>query len=287
MKILVLGASGMAGHVVSIYLKKSGYEVDTISLNNKIFEDTVLLDISNLTELNKFLDLKEYDVIVNCAGILIEQSEVRKDLSIIINAYLPKMLENKYLNKKTKIIHLSTDCVFSGKNGPYSEDSEPDGNLFYDKTKLLGEINNEKDLTFRMSIIGPDIKSQGVGLFNWFTKQQSNINGYVFVNWNGITTICLSKAIDKAIKENLSGLYHLVPETSITKFNLLKLFKKYFGGAEVVEHHTSSINKILINNRKDFNFIIPDYDEMIKEMIDWINNYQHLYPHYKKQLYNL
>src|SRR5699024_1115052 len=108
---------------------------------------------------------------------------------------------------KTKIIHMSTDCVFSGKIGNYKEDSLRDGETFYDRSKALGELDNQKDLTFRNSIIGPDINENGIGLFNWFMKQEGSINGYSKAIWTGVTTLTLAKAMDSALKEDLVGIY--------------------------------------------------------------------------------
>jgi dTDP-4-dehydrorhamnose reductase len=165
-KVLVLGAGGMAGHVVSLYLRETGFAIDTLSAKNPLDDETSLIDVMDTSALATFLDGKHYDAVINCIGILIKQSEKRKDLSSYLNGYFPHFLENYYANSNTKIIHLSTDCVFSGENAPYKEDSPYDGKPFYDRSKALGELINSKDLTLRMSIIGPDMQASGVGLFN-------------------------------------------------------------------------------------------------------------------------
>ena len=155
---------------------------------------------------------------------------------------------------KTKFIHLSTDCVFSGQKGSYTENSFKDGNTFYDKTKSLGEVINDKDLTFRMSIIGPDRKEQGIGLLNWFMKQKSKVKGYSKVYWTGVTTLTLAKAIDKAMQSKLTGLYHLVNNEKIAKYDLLKLFNAYLKSDKIsIEAFENEIvDKSLINTRNDF-----------------------------------
>jgi len=182
----------------------------------------------------------------------------------------------------TKIIHMSTDCVFSGEKGSYKESDFKDGETFYDRTKALGEINNEKDITFRNSIIGPDISLKGIGLFNWFMKQNGKIDGYSKAVWNGVTTITLAKAIDKVLNENLTGIYHLVNDAPINKADLLRLFNKHFKNneIEISDNETVSINKSLVNTRKDFTFNVGDYEMMIVEMKEWIQNHKDLYPHY-------
>ncbi len=282
MKVLVLGAGGMAGHVVSLYLREHSFEVDTLSAKNKIDENTFIVDALDLNKLKKLLIKNKYDAVINCIGILVKQSDERKDLATYLNSFLPHFLENFYQNTKTKIIHLSTDCVFSGLNAPYKEDSFFDGELFYDRSKALGEIINNKDLTFRMSIIGPDMHKSGIGLFNWFYQQTGEITGYTTAIWNGITTLELAKGIKAAIDQNLVGLYHLVPDTNISKYELLNLFKKTFSrdDIEIKPAEVVSLNKTLVNTRNDFDFVILDYEAMIKEMKSWIINHSQLYKHY-------
>lgn len=284
MKVLVLGSGGMAGHIVATYLRENGYSVDTLSAKNKLDNKTVLLDVTDTPTFISYLGKKRYDVVVNCIGLLIKPSEERKDLAVALNSYLPHFLEAYYKNSKTKIIHLSTDCVFSGKSSPYNETSWYDGELFYDRSKALGEIINNKDLTFRMSIIGPDMQKDGVGLFNWFYAQSGNINGYTKAIWNGVTTIELAHAIEEAIKQDLTGLYHLAPDKSISKYNLLRLFAEVFNKKDIIitPSDNMSFDKTLLNTRTDFKFYIPDYKKMITEMKEWVDQHRDLYHHYEK-----
>jgi dTDP-4-dehydrorhamnose reductase len=282
MKILVLGAGGMAGHVTSLYLREQGNEVDTLSARNKLDDKTYLVDVMDLESLKKILSAKKYDAIINCIGLLVKQSEERKDLSTFINSFLPHFLEQYCKESTTRLIHLSTDCVFSGKNPPYKEDSPYDGELFYDRTKALGEVINNKDLTFRMSIIGPDMQAQGIGLFNWFFKQTGEINGYTTAIWNGITTIELAKGIQAALEQNLTGLYHLVPEKNISKYDLLNTFKVIFKRNDITINPTENValDKTLVNTRHDFSFEVSNYETMVREMKKWIESHTDHYGHY-------
>lgn len=282
MKVLVLGAGGMAGHVVALYLREQGLEVETLSANNKLDLDTYLINVLDIEKFKSFLDSKKYDIVINCIGVLVQQSEERKDLAVYINSYFPHFLETYYNNSKTRIIHLSTDCVFSSNNPPYYENSEYDGQLFYDRSKALGEIINDKDLTFRMSIVGPDMTKKGVGLFNWFSQQSDEISGYDKFIWNGITTIELAKGIKEAIEQNLTGIYHLVSTTSISKFNLLQLFKEVFGRKDIkiTPNSDTILDRTLINTRHDFDFVVPDYKTMVEEMRNWVESHKDLYQHY-------
>jgi dTDP-4-dehydrorhamnose reductase len=284
-RVLVIGSGGMAGHVISTYfLENPSYQVTTISAHNKVNDDTVLIDVTNQANFSSFLKEHNFDVVINCIGMLVKASEERKDLAVYLNSYLPHMLEEQYSNSDTKLIHLSTDCVFSGKDAPYNEESWPDGPLFYDRSKALGEVVNDKDLTFRMSIIGPDMQEKGIGLFNWFYAQTGEISGYKTAIWNGVTTITLARAIEQAIVQDITGLYHLVPKGNISKFDLLGLFKKTFQRDDITVNPTESVtlDKTLVNTRTDFGFRISNYPEMIREMKDWIDNHPHLYPHYER-----
>lgn len=284
LKILVLGATGMAGHVITTYFKeKKVYEVSNLSYRRKLDENTVILDVTNLTKLNEYLNEKNFDVIINCIGILNQYAEDNKDIAILVNSYLPHFLEKKYNNSSTKIIHLSTDCVFLGKSGGYKENSFKDGDTFYDRTKALGEIYEGNNLTFRMSIIGPDCNYDGIGLFNWFMKSTGEVNGYVNAIWTGVTTIELAKCIEKAIQQDLRGLYHLVPKTSINKYDLLVLFKEKFNKKDIIinKFENKLINKSLINTRKDFDYIAPSYEKMIIDMKNWMKEHEFFYGHYR------
>ena len=170
----------------------------------------------------------------------------------------------------------------SGKLGSYSESSFRDGETFYDRTKALGEVEDNKNLTFRNSIIGPDMKENGIGLFNWVMKQKGIINGYTKAIWTGVTTLTLAKAMEKAAIEDLTGIYNLVNNKSINKFDLLGLFNKHMKGGKLtlLPSDTVNLNKSLINNRTDFSFKVPSYEQMVIEMREWIYNHKELYPHY-------
>src|SRR5699024_5151046 len=137
----------------------------------------------------------EYDAIINAVGILNKDAEENKSHAVLLNSYLPHYISNLTKDMNTKVIHMSTDCVFSGKVGSYKEDSLRDGQTFYDRSKALGELENDKDLTFRNSIIGPDMNKNGIGLFNWFMKQNGYIKGFNKAIWTGVTTLTLAKAM--------------------------------------------------------------------------------------------
>ncbi|MGN7851922.1 SDR family oxidoreductase [Exiguobacterium sp. 22311] len=283
MKILVLGATGMAGHMISLYLKEVGHTVVGFSRKGADFlNDNVVGDVTDFNKLQQEVLSNQYDAVVNCIGILNSDAENHKSNAVLLNGYLPHFLSDITSNTKTKIIHMSTDCVYSGsENVLFTENQLPNGPTFYDRSKALGEIINGKDLTFRNSIIGPDISKDGIGLFNWFMKQEKPVGGYSSVMWTGVTTLTLAKAIDQALQENLTGLYHLVNNDLISKHDLLVLFNQYFKQNELEIHKNDEVKslKALYNTRSDFSFVVPSYETMIQEMYDWVMTHQELYPY--------
>lgn len=282
MKFLVLGANGMAGHTIAIYLQERGHDVTTFSRNPFIYCKNIVGDALDMESVRKMILDGEYDIVINCIGILNQSADEHKANAVFLNSFLPHFICQIIKNIPTRLIHMSTDCVFSGKTGNYDEDSFRDGVSFYDRSKALGEIDDSKNLTFRNSIIGPDMNIQGIGLFNWFMKQRGEISGYTRAIWTGVTTLTLAKAMEKAATDQLSGLYNLVNNSSISKYDLLNLFNKYFRADEIIIKSSEQValNKSLINTRQDFDFIVPSYKEMVAELWEWIDAHKQLYLHY-------
>lgn len=281
MKYLVLGAGGMAGHIITNYLLEQGESVDGLERRELSYCKTFVMDATQFDKLKEVIGAGEYDYIINCIGLLNTACDEHIDLAILLNSYLPHFLVETTRELKTRVIQMSTDCVFSGKKGNYTELDNPDGETNYDKTKALGEINDKKNLTFRNSIIGPDINESGIGLFNWFMKQTGEINGFEKSIWTGVTTLTLAKAMHKASYDHLTGLYNLVNNIVTNKYELCSMFNKYMN-KELKINKINGINhdKSLYRTRNDFNFEVPSYKQQIKEMSDWINSHKELYPHY-------
>ncbi|MBD8037778.1 sugar nucleotide-binding protein [Solibacillus sp. A46] len=284
MRILVLGGSGMAGHIISLYFKEVGYDVTVFTRKKISYCENIVGNVKDLKELERVVVNGGFNAIINAVGILNQDAENNKGDAVLINSYLPHFLSDITQKLKTRVIHMSTDCVFSGRDGNYSEHSFKDGETFYDRSKALGEIENCKDLTFRSSIIGPDINKDGIGLFNWFMKQSGTINGFKKAIWTGVTTLTLAKAMEQALKEDLTGLYNLVNNEKITKYELLKLFNEKMSGNKlnIIEDKSLVLDKSLINTRDDFSFVVPSYEVMVIEMKEWILTHRELYPHYFK-----
>lgn len=284
MKILVLGASGMAGHVISLYFKEQGYDVTGFTRRPISFCKNIIGDAMKLEEVKAAILGDDFDIVINAIGVLNQDAEDHKSIAVMLNGFLPHFIADTLRESKTKLIHMSTDCVFAGNTGPYYEDSFPDGKIFYDRSKAIGEVNDDKNLTFRNSIVGPDINEKGIGLFNWFMKQEDSINGFTGAIWTGVTTLTLAKAMEEAVKQNLTGLYNLVNNESISKFDLCGLFNKYFRNGRIVINPSDKLqlDKSLRHRRADFSFVVPSYEQQIKEMADWVNTHKEFYPHYFK-----
>lgn len=285
-KVLVMGAGGMAGHMISIYLSSLGYNVYGLSRRNLEYVKTVILDVLDKNSLLEHLHNNRYDLIINAIGILNNAAESNRSQAVLLNSFLPHFIAETILNTNTKMIHISTDCVFSGKNPPYYEHSLRDGETFYDRSKALGEVDDNSNLTIRTSIIGPDINKKGIGLLNWFFQQNTRVFGYRNAIWSGVTTLELAKSVDYLYQSNITGLVNLVNNSSISKYNLLSLVKNVFNleNIEILPNDTIVIDKSLKNTRSDININIPTYAQMIEQLEIWMNDHLTLYPHYRRPI---
>ena len=283
MKIAVLGSTGMAGHMVSLYLEEAGHIVYRASRSERNTLTSRTVDAADPAALRAWLDEVRPDGVVNCIGLLQRACEARPDRAVLLNAYIPHYLESLFSQERTKVIHLSTDCVFSGSKGGYAENALPDGRTMYDRSKALGELNNRKDLTLRMSIIGPDTDPGGTGLLNWFMAQKGEIQGYSKTLWNGVTTLELAKAVEWALRTEVAGLYHLVPAGVMDKYSLLRLFQQTFQKEDVQISRIDGpqLDKTLVNTRTDFGFQVGSYPAQLEELKQWMQAHRELYPHYR------
>lgn len=283
-KVLILGSTGLIGHQVYNYLKlNSDFELSNISYRKKLQEDTILLDVRDEKNLVDTIKSIQPNFIVNCIGILIDGANKNPENAIFINAYIPHRLERLADEIGAKLIHISTDCVFSGnKKTPYVESDDKDGKDTYAKAKGLGEIINDTHLTLRTSVVGPELKTNGEELFHWFMSQTGSINGFTKAIWSGVTTLELAKAVKWAIKNEITGLYHITNNKSINKNDLLNLFKKYTKqDIEIIPVDGKEVDKSFIDTRKEINYTIPNYEVMVQEMTQLIMSNRKLYTQYK------
>ena len=178
MRILVLGRNGMLGHVVYEYFKSIGEDVfGTDIRGNGIVYDAY----KNQDEFENIVKEYKPEVVINCIGILNQVAEDNKVLAVKLNSLLPHYVDSLSEKYNFKFIHVSTDCVFDGKKGKYDEDALPDATSFYGRSKALGEVVNNRSITLRTSIVGPDTNPNGIGLFQWFMNQKGEVGGYTKV----------------------------------------------------------------------------------------------------------
>jgi dTDP-4-dehydrorhamnose reductase len=280
---LVFGSEGMAGNTIATYLIEQGHSVVGFSRTSSTKKHSIKGDVVNKDLVEKVIKDGNFDTIINCIGILNQFAERNHEMAVYLNSYFPHLLVSLTKDTNIQVIQMSTDCVFSGKKGGYSEMDFPDGETFYDRTKALGEINDNKNLTLRNSIVGPDIKENGIGLFNWFMKQEGTIRGYTNAKWSGVTTLELAKIMEKAAIKKSTGLINMVHKESISKYNLLKIFNKYFcNNSLIIEPFEGFVaDKSLVRTNFNLEYEVPDYETMVSEMADWIYAHKSNYPHYK------
>ena len=281
-KVLLFGATGMAGHIAYYYLQSTErYELINVVYRTKLVKDSIVVDVTDKNAVTKLVEEVRPDLIINCIGVLIKGSKEHSDNAIFINAYFPHLLKKLSDKIGAKLIHISTDCVFSGKRGNYTESDFRDADDIYGRSKALGEIINDKDLTIRTSIIGPELKTNGEGLFHWFMHQTGQVNGFKTAIWGGVTTLELAKAIDNAIVQEQTGLIQLSNGIGITKYDLLNLFKKIWhrSNVNILPYDGNKIDKSIAKSDK-FAYEVPGYEVMLLEQYEWMRKNDKLYSQY-------
>ena len=283
MKILILGISGMLGHKAferfsfnekfEVYgtLKNGSYinKYFSESKNSKnIFSEIDALDLNTVTRL---IDELSPDIILNCIGIVKQIKEAKNPLlSIEINSLFPHKIASYIENSKTRLIHISTDCVFSGVKGNYLETDHSDANDLYGKTKFLGELKTYKNsITLRTSIIGPELKGR-LSLLEWFLNTKKEVNGFTNAIYSGFTTLELTNIIENYVilNPNISGLFN-VSSDSISKHDLLNIIAKVYKKNITIKpfgefKSDKSLNGDLF--KETFAFNPKSWEEMIVEM---------------------
>ena len=284
MKICVLGANGMLGHKMFQTLRVRYPE--TTGTFRREPEGMVQafvkqypaeafyrgLDAANNGGLRKFLTALRPDYIVNCIGI-IKQLQAAKEAipSIEINALLPHLLADWASEWGGRLIHFSTDCVFSGRKGNYTEEDPSDAEDLYGKTKYLGEVQRDNALILRTSIIGRELEGF-LSLLEWFLAQKGKtVKGYVNAIYTGVTTIYLSQFVARIIDErpDLSGLFQVATEP-ISKYDLLHKIKQCYRLDMQIEPDIDfqcdrSMKSDLFYERTGW--AKPDWDTLLKELV--------------------
>ncbi|MBN1242932.1 MAG: sugar nucleotide-binding protein [Spirochaetales bacterium] len=279
--VMVLGSSGMAGHMIARYLEETA-EVDVLEVGprTKVSDRTLLCDLSAPGALDRLLDETRPGALVNCVGVLVKASEERKDEAVWINAYLPRLLAKACVACGCRLIHLSSDCVFSGRDGPYGIRDACDAEDFYGRTKILGEVREAPALSVRTSIIGPALRPGDTGLFGWYTRQRGQVPGYVNALWSGVTTLELAKFLRFVIMErrDLSGLIHYAVDGGISKYALLSAIRSEFGtGARVIPSAEPRIDRRLAFDPGIAGMTPESYEVQLAELRRWMDARGDLY----------
>lgn len=270
----------MLGHTLYLYLvENTDFQVDTLVFRSLLNEESVVCDVSDKVATESQILALKPDIIINCIGVLIGGSSSDAANAIYINGYFPHFLSSVAEKLEAKLIHISTDCVFSGRKGNYVETDFRDADDVYGRSKALGELDNQRDLTIRTSIIGPEIKDRGEGLLHWFLSQAGHIDGYTKAFWGGVTTLELSKAIVAMLSTDIVGVIHLTNGRPISKFRLLELFVEAFPSVKVslgaVEG--KAVDKSLRTGRNDIPFTVGAYEQMVAEMKGHMELHKQMY----------
>lgn len=279
MKVLVLGASGMLGSAMIRELSRDNQlqvwgslrsDADKTAFSSQIAEHLISgVDVLNEDHLAELFKRVSPQVVINCIGLVkqVKESEDEQK-AMAINALLPHQLAKLCEQYGARLIHFSTDCVFSGARGSYRETDLPDAQDLYGRSKFLGEVTQANALTLRTSIIGHELHGNQ-GLLEWFLSQESTCKGFTKAIFSGLPTPVLASLVHQILaKPDLKGIYHVSSEP-ISKYNLLKAIATQYGKEiEIVPSEELVIDRSLDSERfsKQTGWVAPSWDAMIKTM---------------------
>jgi dTDP-4-dehydrorhamnose reductase len=279
-RILILGGDGMLGHQllrswsprhdvrVALHRPLEAYRA------HQLFSDSNAIggvEARDPTVLAGVLDRVQPDAVINCIGIVKQRSEAKAAIpSIEVNALLPHRLLELCRERRARLIHLSTDCVFSGRTGRYRQDDIPDPVDLYGRSKLLGEVSDEPGVTLRTSIIGLEL-DRFTGLVEWFLAERGMIRGFRRAIYSGLTTMEMARVIGRLLERHvrLSGVWH-VASPPISKYDLLVRLARALGRTdiEIVPDDTFVCDRSLRAEpfTEATGYTAPSWDEMIAEL---------------------
>lgn len=281
MRVLVLGVSGMLGSTAFRLLdQEPGLTAYGTARSGDVRAwfpragERILtgVEVDNIDQLAAALGKVRPDIVVNCIGVVKQIASASDPLTIIpMNALLPHRLAQLCALGRARFIHISTDCVFSGRDGNYTEASIPDAEDLYGRSKLLGEVDYPNAVTLRTSIIGHELASKN-GLLEWFLAAHGTVSGYARAIFSGLTTDELARVIIRQIlpRPDLHGVYH-VSVDAIAKFDLLQLFKSVYGLDTRIERNESFVIDRSLNSerfRAATGYRPPSWPELVATMRD-------------------
>lgn len=279
MRILILGGDGMLGHQLLKHLEPNHEVRVTLRQGLSAYRQHGLYDVKNslagidVRSIDRLVEVIadfQPEAIINAVGIVKQRSDAKESIpSLEINALLPHRLALLCKCIGARLIHLSTDCIFSGKKGNYLESDPSDAEDLYGKTKYLGEVHEANSLTIRTSIIGREL-SRHTSLLDWFLAQTGTVKGFARAIYTGFTTLEMSRIIEKMLVEypDASGVYQ-VSSDHINKYELLLLIREKLGlDIEIIPDDVFCCDRSLDSSRfrADFNYIPPSWPAMIEEL---------------------
>ena len=289
--MLVLGSTGMLGHVMTKVLRDGGIEVIEASRKGSIMKSQgvqIKFDVRQMRALEEIIAKEKFDYVINCVGIIKQlmddKSNVSRSNAVLVNTEFPIYLNSLAESSNFRLIQIGTDCVFSGEKGSYSETDKHSPVDSYGSTKSLGEVIGINSLILRSSIIGPEISSRN-SLLEWFlsSPKNSRVNGFTNHMWNGLTTLHFAKLVLGIIRSAnfVGGLYHTIPQDRCSKNELLQSFRASFNRKDIAIDSVESpvfIDRTLVTNYPDFNCLIwknsgytevPRISTMVHELSEW------------------
>lgn len=280
MKILILGVTGMLGNSMFRFLSSDeAFDVYATSRNNSVYShfskdlSTKLVtnvDVENHDSLVKVFNKIKPNIVINCIGLVKHLADANDPLKALpINSLLPHRLANLCELSGARLIHISTDCVFSGKKGNYKESDFVDCYDLYGRSKFLGEVDYPHAITLRTSIIGHELAGNR-SLINWFLSSEGSVKGFEKAIYSGLPTVEIARIIRDVVLSNkeLHGLYH-VASNPINKLELLKLVAEIYNKKiDIIPSDELIIDRSLDATR--FNEVTgytpPEWKELVKRM---------------------
>lgn len=278
--VLVLGASGMLGNAVFRFFSESnGFvtfgtvrSVSSLLHFEKRLHDKIIagIDVERTDSLIEVLNHVRPDIVVNCIGVVKQLSKANDVLcSVPINSLLPHKIARLCALVDARLVHMSTDCVFSGDKGNYFENDLPDAQDLYGRSKFLGEVDYPNAITLRTSIIGHELDGKR-SLIDWFLSQDTAVRGFKRAVFSGLPTVEIARVVRDFVVANpqLHGLYH-VSASPINKYDLLCLVAEvYKKDIQIIPDFDCVIDRSLISDRfrKATGYVAPSWPDLINVM---------------------
>ena len=286
-RVLILGITGMLGHTLFKEMNKNAdFEVFGTTRNKSdlgnYFTDEELnkirgnVDADNFETVIRAIASVQPTIIINCIGI-IKQLPISRDplTAITVNAQLPHRISLVARSANARFIHISTDCVFNGKKGNYTENDHSNAEDLYGRTKFLGEVAYPHCITLRTSIIGHELKTN-YSLVDWFMSQKNEVNGFTKAMYSGFPTIEIVNIISNYVIPNktLAGLYH-VSSDAISKFDLLNILKRVYKKDININPFSDFVLDRSMNSDKfkaTTGYIAPSWNKLVEDMYNHVMN---------------